>query len=362
MATLTIDGRTIEFLDGESIMHACHRADVYIPAICSHPDLPPFSAGEPSETVYRSDEAYKDDPEKEAGPGCGLCFVEIEGEEAPVLACETTAVEEMQVVTQSQALETLRRKNLSALLTGHPRLCIICPQREGCDRLKCTLSVPPEQRCCSKFNDCELKAVADYVGINRDIPEYVPAGIPSITGGKLFEFNFNLCIGCLRCVRACHMQEVGALGFVCQNGKVIVGTVQPTLQKSGCKFCGACVAVCPTGAMISTSEKCGNKLTITPVRLPPKEYLEFNERVVAEVPEEGGVIQLLDEGENIVYIAGTSNMRRELNACLKTAKGVKFLVLEEVSKFSQRQNELIQQYMDKHGKQPRINAELDDLF
>ena len=331
--------------------------------VCHHPDLPVFSGCNPADKVCRGDEGFENDPQTGPGQGCGLCIVEIEGEQGPVLACETQANEGLKVVTQSETLDTLRKERLSALMADHPRLCIICPHREGCDRLNCTMSVPQEQRCCSEFNDCELRAVVDYVGINRNIPEYVPAGIPSIKGGKLFEFNFNLCIGCLRCVRACRdMQEVGALAFVRQNGKVVVGTVEPTLQKSGCKFCGACVAVCPTGAMISTSEKCGSKLTITPVRFPPKEYLEFNETVVAQVPEEGGVVQLLDEEENIVYIAGTSNMRRELNECLKTAKGVKYLVVEEDAMYTQRQNELIQQYLDKHGEQPRINAELDDLF
>jgi thioredoxin reductase len=47
------------------------------------------------------------------------------------------------------------------------------------------------------------------------------------------------------------MRGVEALGFVFnEEGKAIVGTVAPTLKESGCKFCTACVEVCPTGALV----------------------------------------------------------------------------------------------------------------
>ncbi len=51
------------------------------------------------------------------------------------------------------------------------------------------------------------------------------------------------------------VRGVDALGFVFQDGRVIVGTKAPTLRQSGCKFCGACVEVCPTGALIDRGIK-----------------------------------------------------------------------------------------------------------
>jgi len=45
------------------------------------------------------------------------------------------------------------------------------------------------------------------------------------------------------------VRGVSALGFVWQDNKAIVGTLAPTLKESGCKFCSACVEVCPTGAL-----------------------------------------------------------------------------------------------------------------
>lgn len=363
MPKLIVDGKEIEAKEGLNLLQACQEAGIYIPALCSHPDLPSFSASKPSEAVYRTEDVRIEDSGSDDLISCGLCVVEQDGKDAPVLSCETKAEEGMKVTTHSEALETLRRERISRVLTGHPRVCLVCPHNEGCDRLNCSMSAAVEVRCCSKFNHCELRAVVDYVGINRDIPEYVPSDVTLIKGGKLFEYNFNLCMGCLLCVRACQdLQDIGALGYVRKDGKAVVGTLEQTLAKSGCKFCGACVAVCPTGAMMPTSEKCGSKLSLSAVILPPKSTLPFTAEAVEEVPEAEGVVQLLDEEGNVAYIAGSSNMRKELKENLRSAKGVGSFVFDPDSMYTQRQNELLQQYIDTHGSQPRINEELDDLF
>ena len=67
----------------------------------------------------------------------------------------------------------------------------------------------------------------------------------------LFDLDVELCIGCLRCVRVCReLRDVGALSFVIKDGRPVVGrTAGPTRAESGCRFCGACVEVCPAGAL-----------------------------------------------------------------------------------------------------------------
>jgi formate dehydrogenase beta subunit len=40
-----------------------------------------------------------------------------------------------------------------------------------------------------------------------------------------------------------------ALGFVIEDGRVLVGSKAATLKESGCQFCGYCIEVCPTGAL-----------------------------------------------------------------------------------------------------------------
>jgi NADPH-dependent glutamate synthase beta subunit-like oxidoreductase len=61
-------------------------------------------------------------------------------------------------------------------------------------------------------------------------------------------------------VRACRdLRGVEALGFIYQNGEATVGTVASTLGDSACKFCGACVEICPTGALTDKELKAGER-------------------------------------------------------------------------------------------------------
>lgn len=103
------------------------------------------------------------------------------------------------------------------------------------------------------FGHCEFQKTAEYVGIKPETTRYVFEDLPIITEEPLFERNYNLCIGCTRCIRVCReVRGVGALDFVFdKDDRVIVGTVAPTLKESGCRFCTACVEVCPTGALLN---------------------------------------------------------------------------------------------------------------
>ncbi len=162
----------------------------------------------------------------------------------------------MKVYTDTPRVVEARKRELMRIMAKHPHACLICAQKEGCDRESCSTDVPVDERCCPKFGDCELEKVAEYIGIREDTPRYVPQHLPVIESEPLFLRDYNLCIGCTRCVRACQeLRGVGALGFVYKNGEVIVGTVAPTLKDSDCRFCGACVEVCPTGALMDKELK-----------------------------------------------------------------------------------------------------------
>jgi NADPH-dependent glutamate synthase beta subunit-like oxidoreductase len=93
--------------------------------------------------------------------------------------------------------------------------------------------------------------VADYIGIKPETPRYVSREIPILREDPLFTRDYNLCIGCTRCVRVCaDVRGVEALGFTITDGRVVVGTTASSLPESECKFCTACVEVCPTGALM----------------------------------------------------------------------------------------------------------------
>ena len=114
-------------------------------------------------------------------------------------------------------------------------------QAEGCPRTQCSSNVPEEERCCELLGSCELERVSRYIGVPPTLPKYKPRGLPHLKDEPLFDVNFELCIGCLRCVRACKdLKEVGAISFAMQDGRPVVGTTKgPTRAESDCRFCGA---------------------------------------------------------------------------------------------------------------------------
>lgn len=258
MMALTIDGTTIQARPGTTILAAADAAGIYIPRLCSHPDLPATDTRqiEPWDSVFQGSalERYAATTDRSAqrGPaGCMLCLVEVDGAPEPVKACATEIADGMNVVTKRADLDRRRSESLRAIFATHPHACVICGQRAGCALEPCSTNVAKAERCCPIFHSCELRAVAEYVGIPADTPRYQPSDLPIVADEPLFLRDYNLCIGCLRCVRVCRdVRGIDALGFVLdENDRAIVGTRGPTLEASGCIFCLSCVEVCPTGSL-----------------------------------------------------------------------------------------------------------------
>ncbi|MFC2071978.1 FAD-dependent oxidoreductase [Chloroflexota bacterium] len=247
---LIINGVEVEASEGETIIAAARRAGVYIPGLCAHPDLLPAVGTEPHQVIFQGRNSLANSGSHEHFDGCQLCLVEVENEGA-VLACNTPVGANMVVHTNTPQIQELRQQKLANILVNHPHACLICPQKEGCARYPCSTNVPENERCCILFGDCELQRIAEYIGITGNVPRYTFQDLPLIVDEPLYNRDYNLCIGCLRCVRACQeLRGVKALGFVFdETDRIRVGTIAPSLEESDCKFCGACIEVCPTGAL-----------------------------------------------------------------------------------------------------------------
>ncbi len=253
MVKITIDGTEIESREGLSILQAADDTEIYIPRICSHPDLPPVDPEslDSWDKIYRGSESVANTDANGRYEGCGLCVVEVDGDSEPVRACVTIISDGMNVVTSSEEIDKQRKTKLKELFATHPHACVQCAQKLGCALEPCSTNVAKEERCCPIFHVCDLRKVADFVGIPPETTRYMPANLPIIEDEPLFLRDHNLCISCLRCVRMCReIRDVDAYGFVIdENGKVVVGTKAATIADSGCRFCLSCVEVCPTGTL-----------------------------------------------------------------------------------------------------------------
>lgn len=248
---LTIDGQRIRVPAGTTILEAARLVGIYIPSLCHHPDLPPADGSLAVAAVYQGSRKTDNHLPEKRGEGCGICVVEIEGLPDPVGSCVTPVGEGVVIMTRNERIDAKRRENFVEIISRHPHACLTCAQQQGCSRTRCSANVPENERCCPRFGSCELQDIANYLGMPDATPRWVPADLPIIADLALFDWDYNLCIGCTRCVRVCRdLRGIEALGFVYDAAdRVQVGSVSETLEDSGCKFCTACVAVCPTGAL-----------------------------------------------------------------------------------------------------------------
>ena len=252
MVKLTIDEIEVTVPEGTTILDAAQQVGIYIPRLCAHPDLPQVEQLKPAEAVYRGGKRLENRKPNLQYEGCQLCAVEIEGREGFHHACSVKVDEGMVVHSNTPEVQEFRRDRLMVLLAKHPHACLTCAQKEGCARFPCSMNIPEMERCCPKFGNCEFQRVIEYIGIKKETRRYVFEDLPIAKDEPLFERNYNLCIGCTRCIRVCRdVRGIEAIDFVFdEEERVVVGTVSPTLRESACRFCTACVEVCPTGALV----------------------------------------------------------------------------------------------------------------
>jgi formate dehydrogenase beta subunit len=108
--------------------------------------------------------------------------------------------------------------------------------------------------------------------------------------------------------------------------------------------------------------QCDLRLYFSPITLPPEKWIEFSAENVEQAPAADGVYILLDETKNVICITGTQNMQEGLKEQLKSADKARYFGFEEDKMYTKRESELLQQHLQKHGKLPELNDELEDLF
>jgi len=233
--SLVVNGIRITAPYGATVLDSARANNIYIPSLCHHPQLQPAGA-------------------------CRLCIVEIEGMRGLPTACTTPAAEGMSVQTETPAVRDLRRDILSLILSEHPYTCLVCGRHARCAEWQTTIrkaAVTTGCENCPKNGQCELQELVEKIDL-QDIPYPIHyRGRPVEKSDPFFDRDYNLCILCGRCVRVCQdVRHTGTLAFVQRGSQTLVGTAfgQSHLD-SNCEFCGACVDICPTGALYDKRTK-----------------------------------------------------------------------------------------------------------
>ena len=234
--TISIDGVEVRTQPGKMVLEAAIDAGIYVPYLCYHPGMKPYAA-------------------------CRMCVVGVEGQRGYPAACTLPVADGMAVHNQIPAVDQLRRSVMEMLIAEHPDGCLTCHRIDICGPNDvCLRHVSVNDRCvtCPKNERCELKDTVRYLGMNLESPlGYKYRNIPLEVSDPFYDRDYNLCIVCGRCVRACEeLRGDDAIGFTERSGQALVGTSFGTsLLESGCEFCGACIDVCPVGALVERNHK-----------------------------------------------------------------------------------------------------------
>jgi predicted molibdopterin-dependent oxidoreductase YjgC len=204
LVEVTIDGQTVSVTEGSTILDACRRLGIETPTLCYADTLTPVNV-------------------------CRVCVVEVEGARVLAPACSRKVEPGMVVHTDSPRVRTSRRMVLELLGSS------------------VDLSTAPDAQ----------RYTAEYGASPDRFGEVQTVAQPAKIDNDLYMRDYSKCILCYKCVEACgeDHQNTFAIAVAGRGFEARISTeFDVTLPESACVYCGNCIAVCPTGALMPTSE------------------------------------------------------------------------------------------------------------
>ncbi len=225
--TLTIDDRPVTVDAGTTILQACRTEGTEVPTLCYGDTITPKNA-------------------------CRVCMVEVEGSRVLVPSCSRRAEPDMVVRTDTDRTRHSRRLVLELLGSA------------------VDLSLTANVERWNRDYAADPRRFGPPAGVSRDHDQRVtghhhpPDGTSAETveqpvkvDNPLYVRDYAKCILCYQCVDACgeQWQQTFAIGVAGRGFDARISTEYAVdLPDSACVYCGNCIQVCPTGALMFTSE------------------------------------------------------------------------------------------------------------
>ena len=233
---LTIDGTPVSVPAGSTILTALRQQGIDTPTLCYADNLAPVNV-------------------------CRVCVVEVTGSRVLVPSCSRVAEPGMEVQTDSDRVRTSRKVVLEFLgssvdvsLTGP-----VVPDGSIHDYISQYGADP------SRFGPPAAPSAAGERDRHEAGHHHAPAGDgaaatvaqPTKIDNDLYVRDYAKCILCYKCVEACgeDAQNTFAIAVAGRGFDARISTEQAVpLPESACVYCGNCIGVCPTGALMAKPE------------------------------------------------------------------------------------------------------------
>jgi NADP-reducing hydrogenase subunit HndD len=233
---LTIDGADVSVPAGTTILGACRAQGIDTPTLCYAENLTPANV-------------------------CRVCVVEVAGSRVLVPACSRPVEAGMDVKTDSDRVRLSRRMVLE-FLGSSVDLSLAGPvapdgsiagyaERYGADPARFGPPAPaadPGER--------DGHEAGHHHAPSGDAAAATVAQ-PTMVDNNLYVRDYSKCILCYKCVDACgeEAQNTFAIAVAGRGFDARISTEQAVpLPESACVYCGNCIGVCPTGALMFKSE------------------------------------------------------------------------------------------------------------